>query len=147
MRNVIRFSDFTNRITNDEVRNVIRPQNITVNLSSEAYVPPFIGERFRNLDNDATLVSGDTNTVYTNTGAATIVNVDLPPGELGLKFTFLITNSSGFRLNADGTENIRIGGSSSGIMTCTNLGGSVVLYGQQGGGYIASSAMETWIDS
>lgn len=107
------------------------------------------GEQYASLATATILTSENTNTVFDNTGALALVTVDLPVAEQGLKLSFLVTDADGFRLDAAGSNTIRIAGtvtSAGGTMTCTQLGGAVVLYGTSTG-WIAASSQRTWIET
>lgn len=105
-----------------------------------------VSEDIETITTETDLETTDTNKVYLNTGAASVVPANLPAGAEGLKFTFLVTDSSGFEINADGSDTIQLAGSNAGTFTCTQLGGALVLYGYTGG-WIAASSQRTWIDS
>jgi hypothetical protein len=107
----------------------------------------YIGGAFTSLTGPTTLTAADSRTTYDNTGTAILVVVTLPVGAQGLEYEFNVTDADGIKLTADGVEEIAIGGSSAINMTCTQVGGSVKIRGITGGGWIASSAMRTWIDS
>lgn len=106
-------------------------------------------EKYRTISSSTSLPSRESHTFCNNTGAGALVEISLPAGAQDLKFGFLVTNANGFKLIANGTDTIRIAGSVStagGSMTCTQLGGAVVIYGHSGG-WTAVSSQRTWIDS
>lgn len=107
------------------------------------------GENYVNQATSTSITSGNTNTVYDNTGASALAVITLPAAARGIKYTFLINNANGYRLKAVGSDVIDIGGSLSsaaGTQTCTKVGGAVVIYGLPGV-WIAAAAMSTWINA
>lgn len=108
------------------------------------------GETFAKLTTSTTLTSANTNTRYTNEGAASLVVVTLPAAAEGLKFTFLVTASAGFTIDAAGSNTIRIGTgvtSAGGTYTSTKVGSSIVIYGTDTAGWVASSALGIWSET
>lgn len=106
-------------------------------------------ETYLNHTTSAPLTADQTHAVITNTGASALVIDDLPAAAVGLKFTFIVTDANGFRLDAAGSDTIRIGGSVStagGTQTCTQIGGSLTIYGHSGG-WISVSSQRTWIEA
>lgn len=93
---------------------------------------------------DDTITAGESGKVFFNTGAASLVTLTLPAAADKLKFTFIVTDTSGLAVTA--ADTIQVGGTSANTFTCTQLGGSLTLYGFSGG-WVASSSQRTWIDS
>ena len=131
-------------ITEEVIELEINPVGIQGPVGPQG--PAGSGDLFANITVSQSIEAVDTNTVYTNFGATSLVAVSLPAGAQGLKFTFLIVDADGFSLIADGSDAINIGNSGAGTMTNTKVGGSVVLYGYSGG-WIAAASQGVWIDS
>jgi len=107
------------------------------------------GESYLNHATSTILTAADTHSVITNSSAAALVVETLPAAATGLKFTFIVTDDDGFQLQAVGADVIRITGSAStpgGTQICTELGGSVTLYGHSGG-WTATSSLGTWFEA
>lgn len=109
----------------------------------------FFIERYSTISVSGSILAAATNTVYDNDGASALVVVGLPAAARGLKYTFLVTDANGFRLDAAGADTIRVSGSIStagGTQTCKQIGGAITIYGLSGR-WVASASQRTWIEA
>ncbi|MGH8709757.1 MAG: hypothetical protein ACREVA_00285 [Burkholderiales bacterium] len=99
--------------------------------------------RQRNITTTTTLTIADNGKVITINGASSLVNITLPVATIDQKLTFLVTDADGMKLIGNGSEQIRVAGSSANTQTCTQIGGALILYALAGS-WFAASIVRTW---
>ncbi len=84
---------------------------------------------------------------YTNTGATGLVTASLPTAAAGLKYTFVVTDADGFRIQAAAGDTIKLDSATSGVagyVQSAQIGAVIELYAPDTSGWIATYSKRVW---
>ncbi len=98
-----------------------------------------------------TVLTGDTRKIFTNEGATGLITFTLPAATLGLVYEFMVVDSDGIKVVANGAETISIGNNTSTPTTgyiqasgAARVGFVVRLYCAKAGVWRARYAVGNW---
>ena len=94
------------------------------------------------------LTAANSQTTYTNEGAAAQIVVNLPAAAAGLTFEFIVQDADGIQVDAQAGDTIRLGASvssSGGTATSTTIGSTLRLIAINATEWIATSIVGTWV--
>lgn len=142
-------------VTETVVQVSIVPTVVSVTIGNSG-VPGTAGaegaaaRKFDSITESRAITAGETATSFHNSGATELCVADLPAAAEGLFYSFTVTDSVyGIKLDATGSDMIRIGGSVSsagGTIQSTKIGSSVTIEGRTGG-WFATSLIGTWVEA
>ncbi|MGH8709742.1 MAG: phage baseplate plug family protein [Burkholderiales bacterium] len=84
----------------------------------------------------ATILAADSGTIYTNTGAGSLIIATLPPAAKGIRYRFLVVENDGIRLDTIGGELILYGEFTTTQLSSTQVGSSLLLRGLSGAWFV-----------
>lgn len=93
------------------------------------------------------LAATETGKIITNEGASALLSDTLPTAAAGMRFTYIVQDSDGIRVNANTGDTIRIAGdvtASAGHIDSTAIGDSITLVSINATEWIATSVSGTW---